>query len=218
MTRVLHIQASPGARSHSAAAAAAFLETLQQQTPDAQIDTIDVWSIDLPAFDATMIEAKFAVLRAQDASEEQRQRWQEAVAIARRFNRADLYVFSLPMWNYGVPYRLKHFIDVVTLPGENWTWSRERGYEALLRDKRAVLVCSSAGQYVPGLSTPEELARDFQRPYMRRWLEFIGVEVVKEILVAPTLTDAGRLAEVKAGADAEARRFARAFAGEHAHV
>ena len=134
MTRVLHVQASPGARSHSAAAATAFLETLKQQTPDAQIDTIDVWSIDLPAFDATMIEAKFAVLRAQNASEEQRRRWQEAVAIARRFNSADLYVFSLPMWNYGVPYRLKRFIDVVTLPGENWTWSRERGYEALLGD------------------------------------------------------------------------------------
>jgi FMN-dependent NADH-azoreductase len=216
MPRVLHVQASPSARSHSAAAAAAFLDAFKQRMPDAQIDTIDVWSIDLPAFDATMIEAKFAVLRAQDASEEQRRRWQEAVAIARRFNSADLYVFSLPMWNYGVPYRLKHFIDVVTLPGENWTWSRERGYEALVSDKRAVLVCSSAGQYAPGLSTPEERARDFQRPYMRRWLEFIGVEVIKEIVVAPTLVYAQRLVEVKAGADAEARRFAHAFAAEHA--
>jgi FMN-dependent NADH-azoreductase len=212
MTRVLHVKASPAARSHSAAAAAAFLDALQQRRPDVRVDTIDVWTAELPAFDAAMIEAKFAVLRKQDASEEQRRRWQEAVAVARRFNDADLYVFSLPMWNYGVPYRLKHFIDVVTLPGENWTWSRERGYQPLLRDKRAVLVCSSAGQYA------EEPARDFRRPYMRRWLEFIGVEVIEEIVVAPTLTDPERLTGIKAGADEAARRFARDLPEACAHA
>jgi len=107
-----------------------------------------------------------------------------AVALAQRFNAADKYVFSVPMWNFGVPYRLKHFIDVVTLPGENWTWSRAEGYRALLKDKKALLIYTSAGAYPVG---PDYDAADFQKPYMRRWLAFIGITDVTEIAVAPTL-------------------------------
>ena len=35
----------------------------------------------------------------------------------RRFDAADRYLFSVPMWNAGVPYILKQFIDVVSQPG-----------------------------------------------------------------------------------------------------
>ncbi|KAF0814964.1 FMN-dependent NADH-azoreductase [Andreprevotia sp. IGB-42] len=124
--RILHIAASPGKdASLSGATACALLAAYLGHHPDASVDTLDVWDIDLPAFDATMIAAKFAVLRAQNATPEQQAQWARAVAISQRFNSADLYVFSLPMWNFGVPYRLKHFIDVVTLPGQNWAWSRQ---------------------------------------------------------------------------------------------
>lgn len=208
MTSILHVKASPGHRtSHSEEAALALINRLRTGLPAASIDTIDVWNLALPEFDAAMIEAKFAVLRARDASEEQRRRWDQAVQISRRFNRADLYVFSLPMWNFGVPYRLKHFIDIVTLPGENWMWTREGGYVPLLRDKRAVLVVSSANRYDDdaAVGAPQS---DFQRPFMRRWLQFIGVDVVKEICVSPTLTDPAQVATLKARARAEAERFA----------
>jgi len=109
------------------------------------------------------------------------------------------------MWNYGVPYRLKHYIDVVTLPGQNWSWSRAEGYRPLLQGKRAVLVYSSAGDFSPEAPKPYE---DFQKPYMRQWLRFIGVEVVDEIAVAPTLADPERLAQVKAATARRARHAA----------
>jgi hypothetical protein len=35
---------------------------------------------------------------------------------------------------------------------------------------------------------------DFQRPYLRPWLNFIGVSDIQEIDVPPTLTDAEDLA------------------------
>ena len=79
-----------------------------------------------------MIEAKFAVLQARSATSEQQPRWAQAVFLSRDFNRADEYVFSLPMWNFGISYRLKHYIDVLTLPGQNWTWSKPEGYRQLL--------------------------------------------------------------------------------------
>jgi len=148
MTRLLYIESSPhGAASHSGAAAREFLHAFTARHPRTEVDHVDVWNLELPPFDAEMIAAKFAVLRAKDATPAQQARWSEAVRLARRFNRADLYLFSLPMWNFGLPYRLKHFIDVITLPGQNWNWSRETGYRPLLAGKRAVLVYSSAGTY-----------------------------------------------------------------------
>lgn len=206
MTRILHIEASPSkAASRSTAVAQHLIAQLRERDPGIEIDTLDLWNTELPNFDATMIEAKFAVLRAQTATPEQQRRWQSAVDIARRFNVADKYVFSLPMWNFGLPYRLKHYIDVVTLPGENWSWTREEGYRGLLHGKRAVLVYSSAGDYPIG---PEPHARDFQKPYMRTWLEFLGITDVEELNAAPTLAPLDVVTHAVAQAKEHAQRLA----------
>lgn len=208
MTHVLHIESSPNSgASTSTNIARQLLRAYAARYPSSTIDTADVWHIDLPAFDETMIAAKFAVLRTQSATMEQQLRWTQAVSISQAFNRADRYVFSLPMWNFGIPYRLKHYIDVVTLPGQNWSWTKAEGYKPLLRNKRAVLIYSSANDYpvAQALSGP---GSDFQKPYMRKWLDFIGVEVVDEIVVAPTLTDPAHLAEIKQSSRLEAIRAA----------
>lgn len=208
-TRILHIEASPsGARSRSRDTALHFLQQHQAHDPKAVIETLNLWNLDLPAFDATMIEAKFAVLRSQTATEEQQRRWQSAVQIARAFNAADKYVFSLPMWNFGIPYQLKHYIDVVTLPGENWLWSPQEGYRGLLHGKRAALVYSSAGDYPVGLPSHE---KDFQKPYMRTWLRFLGIDDIVEIAAAPTLASPEAVAAALARARLEAERLALGF-------
>jgi FMN-dependent NADH-azoreductase len=206
MSRLLYVQASPAnAASTSGAVAHAFLDAYREGHPDDTIDIVDVWDLDLPPFDADMISAKFAVLRRQQATPAQQALWQRAIAHAQRFNAADAYLFSVPMWNFGIPYRLKHYIDVVTLAGQNWTWSRETGYVALLPGKKAALVYSSAGDYPLG---PAFDASDFQKPYMRRWLRFIGIEDVHEVRAAPTLTTPEHLAQVKDRARDDARALA----------
>jgi len=206
MTDLLYISASPSQHdSHSGAVARELVSAYRELHPSRSVATVDVWDLDLPEFDATMIAAKFAVLRSQDATDAQRAQWARAVRLSEAFNQAQCYVFSLPMWNYGVPYRLKHYIDVVTLPGQNWSWSRAEGYRPLLQGKRAVLVYSSAGDFSPEAPKPYE---DFQKPYMRQWLRFIRVEVVDEIAVAPTLADPERLAQVKAATARRARHAA----------
>lgn len=206
MTHVLHVSASPGGEgSRSKALANAFLDAWKNAHPDDTHETVDVWNLDLPEFDASMIAAKFAVLRAQDATPEQQAQWDRAVQVSRRFNDADVYVFSVPMWNYGLPYRLKHYIDIVTLPGQNWRWSRGEGYQPLLGGKRAFLMYSSAGDFSEGAVTQYE---DFQKPYLRQWLRFLGIEPAGEIALAPTLTDPDHLARVREDAIARARVLA----------
>jgi FMN-dependent NADH-azoreductase len=185
MTQLLYIEASPlKEASTSTAVAKAWLEAWRNAHPDSSVDIVNVWDLALPSFDADMIAAKFAVMRKQDATAEQQRLWAQAVAMAQRFNAADEYLISTPMWNFGVPYRLKHFIDIVTLPGQNWRWSKEEGYVSLLPGKRATLVYSSAGDYPVH---PREDASDFVKPFLRRWLQFLGIDVVAQLNAAPTL-------------------------------
>ncbi len=207
MARLLHIEASPlKTRSSSTRVAERFLHVYRSARPADDILKIDLWDVNLPPFDAETIGAKFAVLRTQSFTPEQWERWEAVRSISRRFNAADKYVFSVPMWNFSVPYPLKHFIDVVTLPGENWTWSKPRGYEPMLSGKKALLIYSSANDYAD-----RNHESDFLKPYLRRWLHFIGVHSISEIEIAPTLADAEVVASRRAAAIEEAERLALAF-------
>jgi len=208
MTTLLYIEASPlKDTSHSIDASRAFLEAYASLHPSHEIDVLDLWQAELPPFDAATIEAKFAVLRRRQFTPEQHAKWEAVRSVSQRFNRADKYVFSVPMWNFSIPYPLKHYIDVVTLAGENWTWSREEGYRGLLSGKKALLVYSSAGDY-PVLPAA---ASDFQKPYMRRWLKFLGIDDVSEIGIAPTLSDPQPLALLKEQARRSAAELAASF-------
>lgn len=207
MSNLLYIEASPmQGRSHSSAVAHQFLSAYRAHHRDDEIVRMDLWRSELPPFDAETINAKFAVLRQQHFTPEQAERWETVRSISRRFNAADKFLFSVPMWNFGVPYRLKHFIDVVTLPGENWTWSKARGYEPLLSGKKALLIYSSANDY-----TEAGMDSDFQKPFLRRWLRFIGVQDIREITIAPTLGEAAAVASTREAAIEQVVRIAGAF-------
>ena len=206
MARLLYVEASPAkSTSHSIDVAKVFLKAYEETHPQDELQAIDLWAANLPPFDAETIEAKFAVLRKKEFTPSQRARWEGVQRISRHFNAADKYILSVPMWNFSVPYPLKHYIDVVTLAGENWSWSRAEGYKSLLVGKKALLIYASAGEY--GVSDPS----DFQRPYLRRWLNFIGVTEIQEMSVAPTLADADALGRTKCNAKAAAVKLAATF-------
>lgn len=208
MSKLLYIESAPlKSRSHTIAVYRAFEEAYRAAHPLDEIEHLDLWQLALPPFDAQTLEAKFAVLRKNEFTAEQLERWQSVRRISQHFNSADKYVFGVPMWNFGVPYVLKHYIDVVTLPGENWTWSPTTGYGTILSGKKALAIYASANVHAE--AGPD--ADDFQRPFMRRWLRFIGVDDVSEITVTPTLSDPTTVARLRTEAIAEATRIAAHF-------
>ena len=66
-----------------------------------------------PEINGTMLDAAYAVKHGQPHSPEQLHVWQAIVRIAEHFKSADKYLLSLPMWNFSIPYRLKHYIDLL---------------------------------------------------------------------------------------------------------
>jgi FMN-dependent NADH-azoreductase len=146
MARVFYIEASPSKTlSQSIRVAKEFFQAYREKHPQDRIETIDLWQADLPPFDAQTIDAKFAVLRNQKFTPEQQAKWEAVRAISRRFNAADKYVFSVPMWNFSIPYRLKHYIDVVTLAGENWSCPGRKGTGAYCQERRRCSFMAAPG-------------------------------------------------------------------------
>ena len=133
MTTLLHLSASPrGAASESRAIAATFLDAYRATHPDDEIVEWDLWDGTLPAFGPDAAAAKMAVFAGADPQGDEARAWQAAIDTFRRFDAADRYLFSVPMWNAGVPYILKQFIDVVSQPGLVFGFDPERGYSGLL--------------------------------------------------------------------------------------
>lgn len=185
MSDLLYIEASPRKpRSHSIAVARAFLDAYRRAQPQAAIDTLDLWTEALPRMDGATLDAKYAILAKQTHSEKQRQAWRAVEAVVQRFAAAERLLFSVPMWNFNVPYVLKHYIDVITQPTLTFSFAPETGYRGLLRGKRALLVYASSGDYLPGSRNTRP---DFQKPFLEAWLRFIGIEDFDTVAVQPTL-------------------------------
>ena len=90
------------------------------------------------------------------------------------------------MWNFGVPYKLKHYIDVITQPGLSFSFTPETGYSGLVTRKPAVVIYARGGEYS---SSDAAAGMDFQKRYFELWLGFIGFTDVSAILAEPTLSD-----------------------------
>lgn len=185
MSKLLYIQASPRiGRSASIAVAEHFLAVYRKKHPSDTVETLNLWETELPEFDGATIDAKYAVMHGQAHTPAQLEAWQAVKRIYDRFKSADTYLFSLPMWNFGIPYKLKHFIDVLVQPGLAFNVKPDGGYEGLVTGKPAVVIYARGGAYGPGTGAE---GYDAQSAYMRQILGFIGFTDIKEIYVEPTL-------------------------------
>lgn len=185
MERLLYIEASPRKdRSASLKVAGTFIDEYKKSHPQDKVDTIDLWTSDLPSFDGETINAKYAILHGEQHSEPQKNAWKAVEDVINNFKNADKYLFSLPMWNFGIPYRLKHFIDVLVQPGHTFSFSPEEGYKGLITGKPAVLIYARGGAYKTGTEAEN---MDFQKRYMELVLGFIGFTDIRSIVIEPTL-------------------------------
>ncbi len=185
MAKLLYVESSPRqGRSHTAAVAHAFLDAYRAAHPDDQVDTWDLWSADEPLieFDGAAITAKYAG-RDPDYvhTPEEAEAWATIDRSVDRLRAADLYVLGVPMWNYGVPYKFKHLVDVVTQPGLTTIPARDgKPPVGLLTGRRAVVISARGGVYAPGGPRASD---DMVIPYVTRWLNLIGVNDVTTITV-----------------------------------
>ncbi|WP_111977026.1 FMN-dependent NADH-azoreductase [Algibacillus agarilyticus] len=167
MKNILFIESSPRKeRSITTDVCQKLIKSLQLDEPYT-VDKIDLWQESLPHMNGVNLAAKYAIFEGKALTVEQQTHWDNLNQHITRFAKADLVIIAAPTWNWGIPYVLKHYIDVITQPGLTFSWAPETGYTSLLSPKNAVLVTSSGGDYTQGSGNEDE---DFVIKYLHLWL------------------------------------------------
>jgi FMN-dependent NADH-azoreductase len=209
MAKLLHIQTSPrGRRSTSRAVAAHFIDFYRDTHRSDTVETLNVWQAQLPEFDGATIDAKYAIAHGQPHSPEEVHAWKAVARLANHFKSADKYIVSLPMWNFGIPYKLKHYIDLLVQPGLTFGFSPGEGYEGLVTGKPLVAIYARGGAYGPGSGAE---TADQQSTYLKQILGFIGFANIQEIFVEPTLRSPTSKEEALSAANRKAVELATRF-------
>ena len=179
MKKLLYVKGSPRSeKSVSIKLADEYVAGYMEKHPGASIDVIDLWQANLPEFDGDSAAAKVSFFGEPAMNGRQQTVYEELVTIFNRFNSADDYLFAVPMWNFGVPYKLKQYIDLLSMPGTLFGFEPSKGYIGLLKGKRATAVYTAA-IYMPGLS--KSYGTDHASTYLTDWLNFAGIDDVTNV-------------------------------------
>jgi FMN-dependent NADH-azoreductase len=182
--KLFHLRCSPRAGSASAAGAEAFLARFREARPSWDIDLMDLWRETMPEFDGAALEAKYARLGGRSFSDAERDAFAVIERMALRFALADRVLISSPMWNFGLPYKLKQWFDLIVQPGLTFTFSPAEGYRGLVKDRPTIVILASGGDFVTGMNRGRV---DMATPYLRDILRFIGVHSVRFVAIGPTV-------------------------------
>jgi FMN-dependent NADH-azoreductase len=159
---------------------------------------------ELPAFDEWDIQAKFEMAYgAGKLDEVAAKRWNRLTELTDQLHAADLLLISAPMWNFGVPWMLKRWVDCVVQGRLTFEFVNGQ-FSGLLKGKRAVILTSRDGAYGPG--TPYA-AMDFAVPYLRTVLGLMGYGPIEAVIAEPMVMggpEVGAAALEKAVLDAGA--------------
>ena len=203
MTRLLHIAASPrGSRSRSLDVAARFLDRLE----GVEIETLDLWATALPELDGAMLESRYRLIHGGQVERGYEDRWAELRMRVDHLLSFDIWLFTVPMWNLGMPYRLKHYIDLVIQPTMAFTNDAHGAVTAHGTDKIAVLIGAGALDVRPGAPLA---ALDYHLAHLAQCLRvYFGVPEIHEIRAAPTFGDEAAVEQAMGAARVEAEALA----------
>jgi FMN-dependent NADH-azoreductase len=202
MPKLFHLVCSPRAESESTAGARVFLDHFRQARPAWDIDAMNLRKDYLPEFEGYILEAKYARLGGRAFTDSQRDAFAIAERIAVRFALADRVLISTPMWKFGIPYKLKQWIDVITQPGLTFRFDPAQGYQPLLKNRPTIVILASGSDFVTGMNRGRI---DMATPYLRELLGFIGISDVRFVPIAPT---AGPAEPIRAARKSAHRRLA----------
>ena len=180
--KLLEIQSSPrGESSDSITLTKSFIEACNSDNNSIVVDTLNVWHESLPEFDYEAIGAKYKAVKREATTEAESNVWQRIQSLIQRFQNADRIVLGTPMWNFGLPYKLKHLIDLVAQRNYLFAYDGKQ-YGPLLNIEKAVGVYTRGSRFLEDSPIPPSQF-DHQASYLDFWLQLVGVRDLRSVIV-----------------------------------
>ena len=181
MKKLLHIIATPrDEESRTLQVSRAFLECFEDKHSDWEVETLNLFNEKLPELTVKRLDGKYHLLEGKDLTDELKEAWSELVSYIEQFLSADGYLISCPMWNFGIPYILKQYIDIIVQPKYLFRYT-QNGPEGLIKNKKMLIITSRGGDY----SSEQTKPYDLQEPYLRTVFNFVGITEIQFINTQP---------------------------------
>jgi FMN-dependent NADH-azoreductase len=167
--KLLRIDSSARRSSVSRQLTGRFVEAWQQEHPDGTVIERDLASTAIPHISDEWAQAIHANPAA--VTPEQKKVLQLSDALVDELVQAETIVIGAPMYNFAISAPLKAWIDQIVRVGKTVLFVAS-GPQGILKNKKVYVITSRGGAFRPG--TPTERF-DYQEPYLRHILAFIGL-------------------------------------------
>lgn len=165
--KVLYIKASPKPKNESVShrIAEAFIDEYIKNNPEDEVTELNLHDEGCPYVDYKILCDSFEKKGAM-------------IETANKFIKYDKYIISSPMWNLSVPAILKSYIDLITVKGVTFEYSRLGIPIGLAKGKKAFYLGARGGGYPFPLSL---IAFDMR--YIKYIFRFIGIKNFKNFIL-----------------------------------
>ena len=173
MSKLLFVTSSLfGEGSQSRLIAGEFIDRWRRSHPRTVVVERELTAETMPHLSLAALAASMTPADARSSAERQ------AVALAdtliAEVEAADVIVLTAPMYNFSIPSTLKAWIDHITRSGRTFRYGAG-GPEGLLKGRKVFVITGRGLVY--GDSSPGK-DMDFQAPYLRAMLAFLGLDDV----------------------------------------
>ncbi len=169
---ILQINSSARAdQSQSTRLARDIVDRLQKSNADAGLTVRDLGRTPHPELGEAALAALFTP--ADQRTPDQAARVALDDALIAELQAADVIVFGVPMYNFGVSAQLKNWIDAIARSGVTFRYT-DKGPVGLVQGKKVYVALTRGGLY---RNTPA----DTQVPYLRNVFAFLGMTDVQFI-------------------------------------
>ena len=166
--KLLQIDSSARTSSITRKLTARFAEEWKKNNPDGEVIQRHLSATNLPPitddWNATHLDTS-------QLTPEQQKYLSTSDELIQELEAADTVVIGAPMYNFTIPSSLKAWIDQVVRLGKTVSYG-PNGPRGLLGNKKVIVISARGGAYQKG--TPTE-SFDFQEPYLRHVLGFVGL-------------------------------------------
>jgi FMN-dependent NADH-azoreductase len=192
MSTLLHIDSSPlYGRSVSRQLTGAFVDQWKASHLDGTVIDRDLNATAITPITAGWVGAAYTPEEAR--TPQQKELLAVSDLLLAELERADEYVFGVPMHNFGVPSVLKLWIDQIARAGRTFSYAGGSP-KGLLTGKKATFIVATGGIYD---AQTQMASFNFVEPYLRSVFGFLGV-------TDATFLTAGGTAALNQGLDRDA--------------
>lgn len=170
--KILHVDSSARQDSDSRALTAAIVAQLLRESPEAEVVRHDL-AVEPPSH---VSEAWIAGVHGAAVDEAARTAVAESDRLIQELLEADAVVIGVPMYNFSIPSSLKAWIDQVVRGGRTFAY-QDGSFTGLVTDRPVYLALARAADYRQAPLS----ALDFQEPYLRHILGFIGLRDLRVV-------------------------------------